>query len=138
MQAAAPAAYGEATETYRRCVAGGRQPGGQLRARRVPCSRRLHTRLVLCGGASQAEATGIELVAQDSGTFAGSKVPFEALPGPGETTSTTSGFSYLTNVCRTPTKVAALTRWTGVSKMPVAESARTASRTCTVHRAHPL
>lgn len=106
MQVAAPAAYGEITDTYRRSVALvdiGPVDSYVLDVFRVRGGS-TH-RLFLCGGATKAEASGIELMAQGGGTFAGPDVPFESLPGKGETISTTSGFSYLTDVCRTAARV---------------------------------
>jgi hypothetical protein len=107
MQAAAPAAYGEVTEAYRRAVLLVDVSDSESYVLDVFRARggTVH-RLFWCGGSATAVATGIELAAQEGGTFAGAGVPFEALLGQGETTGNTSGFSYLTAVSRSSGKAA--------------------------------
>jgi len=58
-------------------------------------------RLSYHGPAAAAAVSGLTLAKQATGTFAGANVEFAALPGQGETISSTSGFSYLYDVERT-------------------------------------
>ncbi len=62
-------------------------------------------RLMYPGGATTAEVTGLTLTPQAKGTFAGPEVEYTTLPGKGETTSNTSGLSYLFDVARSGAKV---------------------------------
>lgn len=57
-------------------------------------------RLSYDGPSAAATVEGISLQQQPTGTFAGPEVGFAELPGEGETTSNTSGFSYLYDVQR--------------------------------------
>ena len=108
MQVASPAAYGKATEAYRRTVALVDVSDTDSYVLDLFRARGGTThRLIYGGGASTAVAVGLDLVAQEKGTFAGPDVAFETLPGKGETINTTSGFSYLTAVERSRAKVSA-------------------------------
>jgi len=108
MAVAAPAAYGAAVQAYRRDVALVDVGPDQSYVLDVFRARGGSThRLFLCGGATAAEVSGVALTAQERGTFAGAEVPLAALPRAGETTGNTSGFSYLTAVCRSGGTVAA-------------------------------
>jgi hypothetical protein len=108
MQVASPGAYGQTLEAYRRCVALIDVSDTDSYVLDVFRARGGAThRLILCGGATTAAPVGLDLVPQEKGTFAGPEVAFEALPGKGETLTTTSGFSYLTEVARSRAGVTA-------------------------------
>ena len=62
-------------------------------------------RLVYAGAAATAQVHGLTLTPQATGTFAGPDVAYAALPGKAETTSNTSGFSYLFDVARAGKKL---------------------------------
>jgi oligo-alginate lyase len=64
-------------------------------------------RLIYDGAAATAAIEGLTLTPQGKGTFAGPEVEYTTLPGKGETTSNTSGFSYLNDVARSATRVEA-------------------------------
>ncbi len=62
-------------------------------------------RLMYTGAATTAQVEGLTLTPQATGTFAGPDVEYTTLPGEGETTGNTSGFSYLFDVARSGAKV---------------------------------
>ncbi len=62
-------------------------------------------RLSWHGAAETAQVTGIELVGQEGGTFAGPDVPFATLEGENADFYKQSGFTYLYDVARSPVAV---------------------------------
>ncbi|MBI3948472.1 MAG: heparinase II/III family protein [Armatimonadetes bacterium] len=62
-------------------------------------------RLSYHGPAQSAQVSGLTLVPQPTGTFAGPGVAFAQLPGEGETIYNTNGFSYLYDVARSGGRV---------------------------------